>query len=61
MSKAELLIEAKRRYQQAERAFRADCSGWVSLLAMQMCLAAIDGKEQQTDLEKLARAAGMIP
>ncbi len=33
--------------------------GWVQLLAMSMCTAAIEGKEQM-DLISFARAGGMI-
>ena len=58
-----LMAEAKTHYAKAQMAFSDGHKpeGWVKLLVMQMCLSAVSGEEQRDDIERVARAGGMIP
>lgn len=69
MTREQLEAKAKARWNRARAAFEKDglrggphrAEGLVNLLAMTMCLAAIEGEPLKHDIVQIARSGGLIP
>ncbi len=62
-TEAQIEVMARARWEAARHAFEAGNKqvGWVHLLAMGCCMAAITREPLKDDLAKIARAGGLIP
>ncbi len=62
-TEAQIEVMARARWEAARHAFEAGNKqvGWVHLLAMGCCMAAMSGELLSDDLTKIARAGGLMP